>query len=296
MQAAKRRGEWSLLSQQLVNGIVLGGIYALVALGFTLIFGVSRIGNFAHADIAMLGAYTALILTFEFRINYFLALLLSMLIIGVLGAIIERVAFRPILSRSMTSTFLVGIGLMNILRNSAIVLFGSDTHAISPPISGNLVIGDVSVSYMRIIALVITSVLIFTLYCILRYTSIGRAIRALAQDRDGAQVVGIDANRVNSFIFIVSCALAAAAGTIMGTLFSVEPMMGASPQLKTFTIVVFGGMGSTLGAALGGVILGVTEALVIGYISAAYADVFGFAIMITVLLVKPSGLFGRAER
>lgn len=286
-----------MLLQQIINGVFLGGIYALIALGFTLIFGVSRIGNFAHADIAMLGAYVALILTFELGMNYFLALLLSMCIIGMLGVIIERVAFRPILSGgSITSTFLVGIGLMHIIRNSAIVIFGSDTHAIRSPIPGNLVIGTISVSYMRLTALVITAVLIIGLFCILRFTSIGRAIRALAQDRDGARVVGIDNNRVNMFIFFISCALAAAAGTIMGTLFSVEPMMGVSPQLKVFTIVIFGGMGSTLGAALGGIILGLTEAMTIAYVSAAYADVVGFAILIAVLLIRPWGLFGRPDR
>lgn len=281
---------------QLINGLVLGGIYSLMALGFTMIFGISKVGNFAYGEMMMLGAYVSLIGIMSFHLNFFVALIFSMIIMFGIGILTERVVFRPVRGMSIINTFLVSIGLMYVLRNLAEIIWGTYPKSMNVSIEGVLNVGQITVSYQRIVALLITVVLIGLLYVVLYKTRIGKAVRAYSQNPYGAEIVGIHVNQINMFVFGSSALLAAAAGSILGMLFSVNPEMGFLPLLKAFAIVVIGGMGSLGGAILGGVVLGLVEVLGITYISSLYQDLFAFGLMIIILLIKPNGLFGEVEK
>lgn len=281
--------------QQVLNGVILGGVYALIALGFTMMFGIAKIGNFAHGSVIMWGAYLTLAFV-TMGLNFFLAMFLSMILLGVFGLVVQKIVFEPVLKRDLIYTFLVSIGLMFFLNNLSIAVFGANTQNISFPVHGVLLIGNVSVSYQRIIVLLITVCLILALQLFLHRSRMGRAIRAASQDIVGARAVGINLKKVNMIIFVISCALASVAGALYGSMFSVEPNMGFQPLIKAFAIVVLGGVGSIWGAVLGALILGVSEAMGQAYLpSAAYAEGFAFIIMIAILLVKPSGLMGEGD-
>lgn len=280
---------------QIVNGLVLGGIYALIALGFTMIFGISKIGNFAYGELIMLGAYVSLIGITSLQMNFFVAVLFSMIVMFGFGILTERLVFRPVRGMSIVNTFLVSIGLMYMLRNLAEIIWGTYPKSMNVSIEGVLKIGEITISYQRIVALLITLILIILLYVVLYKTKIGKAVRAYSQNSYGAEIVGVHVNQINMFVFGSSALLAAAAGSILGMIFSVNPEMGFLPLLKAFAIVVIGGMGSLGGAVLGGIVLGLIEVLGITYISSMYQDLFAFGLMILILLIKPHGLFGEAE-
>ncbi len=285
-----------MLTVQLVNGLVLGGIYALMALGFTMIFGISKIGNFAYGELMMLGAYITLVTSMYLNLNIFFALIISMVIMFGFGMLMEQALFQHVRNMPMINTFLVSIGLMYILRNVAELIFGTYPFSMDATFEGVLEIGNLIISYERIFAMSITVVLILFLYIVLYKTKIGKAVRSYSQDPYAAKIVGINVKQINFFIFGVSSLLAAGAGSVLGMLFSVNPEMGFLPLLKAFAIVVIGGMGSLGGAIIGGLILGQTEVLGATYISSLYQDVFAFGLMILILLIKPSGLFGEVER
>jgi len=279
-----------MLAQQILNGLVLSGLYALIALGFTMMFGIAGIGNFAHGSVLMWGAYVVVVAV-GMKLNFFLAVALSAVLLGVFGFASERIVFEPLLKRPLLHSLLASVGLMFILNNLVLALFGGMTWNIPSPVSGALSVGGLILSWQRVMALAITACLILALHLFLQYTRIGRAIRAYAQDKEGALVVGVNPREVNAAIFVVSASLAAVAGALYGSMFSVEPTMGFLPMIKAFSMVVVGGLGSVAGAVLGAFIIGMGESLGQAYLpSAAYAQGFAFLIMIIILLVRPSGI------
>lgn len=290
-----------MLAQQVANGLVLGSIYALSALGFTLIFGAARIVNFAYGEILMIGAFFTVTLMTAFGVGFFVALPIAMLGIAALSAVMFYVALRPVMQGSFTSLLgelqiiLVTLGLLYLLREAGVLIWGTAPRRVDMGVSGVVEIGDVVMTNARLVVIGVMALLVLGLYWLLYQTKIGKALRAIAQNREGAEAIGLDADRIVAFVFAVSGAMACAAGSLLGTLYAVEPAMGGQPLLKSFIIVIFGGLGSVPGAIVGGLAIGLIENLAGAYISFAFKDVFTFLALIVVLLLRPSGLFGKAQ-
>jgi branched-chain amino acid transport system permease protein len=281
--------------QQLVNGIVLGSIYGLAALGFTLIFGVAKVINFAYGEMLMVGAFLTLVIQDALHLNFFVALVLSMAVVGGLSVVLYQGAIRPVIQGSELQVLLVTTGLLYVLRESAILVWGTAPRQLPMGVEGALEVGDVLVTYQRLIVVAVTLLLILGLHQMLYRLRIGKALRAVAQNRHGALAIGLNVNRTVAFGFAVSGALACAAGGLLGSIFAVEPQMGGVPLLKSFVVVIFGGLGSVPGAIVGGLAIGLLETFSGAYLSFAFKDVFAFLIMIGVLLYRPSGLLGRSQ-
>lgn len=290
-----------MLAQQLANGLVLGSIYALSALGFTLIFGAARVVNFAYGELLMLGAFFTLTVMMWSGMPFFVALPVAMVGVAILSVIIFLLTLRPLLRGAYTSlqgelkVILVTLGLLYILREAAVIIWGTAPRQMDMGITGIQMIGDVVVTNQRLVVIGIMVLLVLALYWLLYRTKIGKALRAIAQNREGALAIGLNTDRIIAFVFAVSGAMACAAGSLLGTLYAVEPHMGGAPLLKAFVIVIFGGLGSVPGAIVGGIAIGLVENLAGAYISFAFKDVFTFLLLIAVLLLRPAGLFGRAQ-
>lgn len=284
---------WAILPQQILNGLVLGFIYVLVATGLTLVYGISGVVNLAHGALFMVGAFASFFLISVFNVPFYFAIVLAMLIMAVLGIVIERLVFRPNYGKSELNILLVSLGLMIVIDNTALAAFGTDSRNISFPLEGaiNLTALNMSITYQRLFILIVTVIVIFSLNVIIGKTKLGKAMRATSQDKDAAQLMGIDVNGVFSLSFALSSSLAAIAGALLGSLFGVDPFMGSALMLKAFAIVIFGGLGSIVGAIFGGLILGVAEVLGALLISSAYKDSIAFILIVVILLVRPSGLF-----
>jgi branched-chain amino acid transport system permease protein len=288
-----------VLAQQIANGIVLGSIYALSALGFTLVFGAARIVNFAYGEILMIGAFFTVALMGALDIDFFVALPVAMVGVAALSAVLFYVALRPVMKSSHTSLqaelqiILVTLGLLYLLREAAVLIWGTAPRPIEMGVDGIVEIGDVVMTTKRLVVVAVMGVLVLGLYLLLYRTRIGKALRAIAQNREGAAAIGLDADRIIAFVFAISGAMACAAGSLLGTLYAVEPAMGGPPLLKAFVIVIFGGLGSVPGAIVGGLAIGLIETLAGAYVSFAFKDVFAFLALIAVLLLRPAGLFGR---
>ena len=281
-----------MFAQQLTNGLVLGSIYALCALGFTLIFGVARIVNFAYGEILMLGALVTLSLMAYLNINFFIALPIAMVVIAALSVLVYLSTVRPVMRGTPLQALLVTTGVLYILREVAIAIWGTAPRQVEMGIEGVLEVGDIIVTYQRLVVMVTMVVLVVSLYLVLYRMRIGKALRAVAQNRDGAEAIGLDINRIVCFAFAVSGAMACAAGALIGALYAAEPTMGGTPLLKSFVIVIFGGLGSVPGAIVGGLLIGLIETFTGSYINFAFKEVFTFLIMIAVLLFRPAGLMG----
>lgn len=282
-----------LLPQQILNGLLLGFIYVLVATGLTLVYGISGVVNLAHGTLFMLGAFVAYFVVSVFEANFFIAVFLAMAVMAGVCIIIERIVFRPNYGKSELNILLVSIGLMIIIENVALAAFGTDMHNITFPFKGTIAVKalNITITYQKLFILLITMAAIVSLNAIIGKTSLGKAMRATSQDKDAAHLMGIDVNRIFAVSFAISGSLAAVAGALLGSLFGVEPFMGSSLMLKAFAIVIFGGLGSVVGAIYGGLILGVSEVLGAFLISTAYKDSISFLLIIIILLVRPSGLF-----
>ena len=280
-----------MFAQQLINGLVLGSIYALCALGFTLIFGVARVVNFAYGELLMLGAFVTLSLMTLLHINFFAALPIGMAVIAVLSVLVYVVTVRPVM-RDPLQALLVTTGVLYVLREVAIFIWGTAPRQMEMGVEDALEVGEIIVTYQRLVAIAMMIVLVVALYLILYRLRIGKALRAVAQNRAGAEAIGLDVDRIVCFAFAVSGAMACAAGALIGALYATEPGMGSAPLLKSFVIVIFGGLGSVPGAIVGGLLIGLIETFAGTYISYAFKDVFTFLIMIAVLLFRPAGLFG----
>lgn len=281
------------LIQALINGLVSGSIYALMAVGFTLVFGIMHVINLAHGELYMLGGFSTFFMVSVYHINFFVALIATLIIIAIFGFIIERIIFRPLRNSSLLNTLLASIGLSLFISNLVLQLAGSEMKNIQVPFSGqSLTILGTQVSVHRIIVLVLTALLVGLLGWIIKYTKVGKALRATAQDTDAAALMGVNINLIYGIIFAISAGLAAVAGGLIGSLYVVEPTMGLLPGMKAFIIVILGGMGSVVGALLGALIFGYAETFTTVFLESSYQDLVGFIILILVLLLKPNGLFG----
>ncbi len=285
------------LLQHLVNGLVLGGTYALLGIGLTLIFGLMNVVNFAHGELYTLGAYAAFTALALVHVNFFVAVAAALLVGAAAGAACERVLLRPLAGESIDTTMLVMIGVSIALQNAMLVSFGGVAKSVPHPFpTAPIVLGPVSIAPLRLVVLGAALVLIAGSYLVIHRTRLGQAMRATFQDPDTAQLMGVRIQRVHTATFAVGAALAAAAGALLGPVFLVYPSMGDLAALRAFCVVILGGLGNLPGATLGGLILGIAEELGAGYISSGYRDAAGFVIIIGVLLLRPSGLFARAER
>jgi branched-chain amino acid transport system permease protein len=283
-----------MVISQLINGIVLGSVYALLSLGLTMIFGILGIVNFAQGELYMLGAYVGFFLIVVQKVPFLLALLISMLVMGVFGLLIERFPFRPIQGKADESMILATVGLSVFLMNGAILLFGADPRRVETPFSDVFIhLGTFSISMQRVLVFTVTVVLIILLTFFIRKTRMGKAMRACQQDLNAARIVGIDTRRVSMVTCFIGSALAAAAGVLIAPLFLVSPVMGLKVIAKAFVIVILGGLGNVAGAIMGGFIIGIAENLTAGFISSDLKDIIPFTILILILLLRPEGIFGK---
>ncbi len=284
----------TLLPQVIINGVTLGTNYVLMALGFTMIFGVLRIVNFAHGEFYMLGAFFVLMAIVKFQVGYFLAVVIAVISIGLLGFLAEEVIFRRFRDKELEG-MIVALGLSILIQNLGLVAWGPYDLSIPPVFSGVLKIGSIFYPVERLMVVVLSFLLMAGFYLFLKRTKLGLAIQAIAQDTEIARVQGMRINRLYPLAFAIGTGLAAAAGAVIGPLFQLNPWMGIMPQVKAFIVVILGGIGSIPGAFLGGLILGVAESFVNTYASKAMADMLGFIIVIGILLFRPSGLFGHSH-
>jgi len=284
------------LLQQVVNGLVTGSIYVLMALGLTMIFGVLSIINFAHGEIYMLGGYFTYTLCVLLGVPYLLAMILAMIAVGMIGIVVEKSLFKPLRGTYFLNTLLVSLGLSIVLQNVVLLLWKPDPRKIPFPYGGDVIeFLGISITLQRFLVIVVTAVLCLFIYYFIKKTKIGKCMRATAQEPEGAALIGVDIDKVFSVTIAVGSLLAAAAGSMIGTIFVIEPAMGIVPVLKAFIVVIVGGFGSLFGALMAGLLLGLTESFAGAYVSSTYMDVISFAILILVLLFRPEGLFGKVE-
>ena len=283
------------LIQQLINGVSLGSIYALIALGYTMIYGIIKLINFAHGDVYMVGAYIGFAAVTFGNMSIFPALLISMAVTAVLGILIEKIAYKPLRHAPRISLLITAIGVSFFLEYTS-MYFVTPTPRTFPDKSLNFAFEAAGfiINGQQMMIFGITIVLMALLTYIVQKTKLGKAMRAASFDTETAQLMGVDSDKVISMTFCIGSALAAAAGVLVGIYYNtIDPLMGIMPGLKAFVAAVLGGIGILPGAVVGGIVLGVVEALVAGFISSTFRDAAAFAILILVLLIKPSGLFGK---
>lgn len=286
--------EWYLLAQGGLNGVMLGLNYALVALGLTLIFGIMRIVNFAHGEMYMLGGYVAYYLFGQFGLNFFATLVAAAVIVGALGVVLEKFIFRPLASRpgiELTS-LIAAVGLAWVFQMLAVIAFGELDKKVPSAFKGIINMGGVVITFERLAAILIGILLVVLLNFFLLRTKIGRAIRAVAQDKQAAALQGVGVSRISALAFGIGCGLAAAAGALVAPIFVVNPSLGSEVILKAFLVVILGGMGSVPGAMLGGLVLGFIESYGCLFFSVPTVMVLTFVLIIVILIVRPQGLLG----
>jgi branched-chain amino acid transport system permease protein len=276
---------------------MLGGTYALLGIGLTLIFGIMRVVNFTHGELYAYGAYMMYALVMKLAVNFFVALVLATGLGVILGGAIELALLRKLRSRDIDITMLVMIAAWIIMQNTEQLAWTGVAQSIANPFPADpLVIGPLSVSWNRIFVFVIAVLLIAATYLLVNRTKLGMAMRATFQDRETAALMGVPIQRIHTVTFALGSGLAAAAGALLGPIFVVTPTMGDLAAAKAFAIVILGGMGNLLGATLGGFILAFAEEIGVGYVSSGYRDAAGFLLIIVILLFRPTGLFAQKER
>jgi branched-chain amino acid transport system permease protein len=290
--------------QQLVNGVTWGSVYALIALGYTMVYGILRLINFAHGDVYMLGAFFAYFASRALGAatdpnpgKALLVLVISMLAAGAVGIVIERFAYKPVRKSSRLSALITAIGVSLLLENGGILVFGSDPKFFPQIITArNIPLGlGVTISNQQIIILVVSLALMFALRFIVLQTRVGKAMRAVSYNPTAAALMGISVDRIVTFTFMLGSMLAAAAGVLVALQNpKIEPLMGIMPGLKAFVAAVLGGIGNIPGAVLGGLVMGIAEVMVVGYVSPTYRDAIAFVLLIVILLVRPAGILGKA--
>lgn len=280
---------------QLINGLSLGSIYALIALGYTMVYGICKMLNFAHGDVIMVGAYMLSIAMATLHFPPFLSILVSMVVCATLGVCIEKIAYKPLRNASPLAVLITAIGVSYFLQSSALLLFGSTQRRVESAINvPNLQVGGFSISGNSLITLGVTVVLMVIITWFINNTMTGKAMLAVSEDKGAAQLMGINVNRTISVTFLIGSALAAVAGVLFISAYGyVGPYTGSMPGIKAFVAAVLGGIGSVPGAMLGGILLGIIESLSKAYISTQLSDAIVFGVLIVVLLVRPNGLLGK---
>ena len=281
--------------QQLVNGLSIGSIYALIALGYTMVYGIIKLINFAHGDIYMLGAYVGFISIAQLHLGFFPALLLAMVVCGVLGVIIERIAYKPLRNATRIAALITAIGVSYFLEYSTQKIMGPGVKTYPSVLSNQTFhVFGIQIQMQQIYILAITIILMLALQFIVRKTKIGRSMRAVSVDADAAKLMGINVDATISYTFAIGSALAGAGGVLVGMYYNtINPLMGMVPGIKAFVAAVFGGIGIIPGAMFGGFFIGIVETLVSGYGSSLYKDAVVYIILIIILVVKPAGLLGK---
>ncbi|MFD1686963.1 branched-chain amino acid ABC transporter permease [Halobellus litoreus] len=282
-----------LLTQSVVNGLLLGGIYALAALGLSLVFGIMDIVNLAHGHMLMVGAYIAILVFTATGITPLVGMLLAMVLMFGFGVLLQKVLLKHVVDEGLEQPIIVLFGLALILQNLGRVILGGDARTADIGLPGSGIdIGLAYMSFPRTVTFVVSVLLIVLTWAFLQYTKTGQAIRATAQNRTAAKYMGIDTDQIYVITLGIGTALAGAAGALLSMLFPIDPYVGWSYLLKTFAVVVLGGVGSVLGTLVGGLVLGVSENLGALYLGGGYRNVVSLLIFLAVLLVKPEGLFG----
>jgi branched-chain amino acid transport system permease protein len=285
-----------VLPQLLANGTIIGGTYALLGIGLTLIFGLMGVVNFAHGEFYTLGAYAAFFVLSRLAPNFILALVGAMLAGAIVGSLVDRL-LAPLRHESIDTTMLLMIGVWIVMQNLELLTWGGVSKTLVNPFSTQPVVaGPISIGQLRLFVFGVAVLLIVGSHLLIHRTKLGRAMRATFQDQQAAALMGVGIERIYTFTFAFGATLAAAAGALLGAVFLVYPSMGDLALTKAFSVVILGGLGNFAGAAAGGLILGLAEELGAGYIASGYRDAIGFLLIILVLLFKPSGLFARAER
>nr|WP_236671854.1 branched-chain amino acid ABC transporter permease [Enterococcus sp. BWB1-3] len=284
-----------MLIQQLINGLFLGSIYALLALGYTMVYGIIKLINFAHGEVYMLGAFMGYFFINSFNLGFFPALILSMICAAVIGVIIEFLAYRPLRKSTRIAALITAIGVSFLLQNVMIQMVKSDPRAFPQAIKlETYKIGFIEVSNIQLIILFTSLFLMILLQVIVKKSKMGKAMRAVSVDSDAAQLMGINVNRTISFTFALGSALAAAAGMLIGLYYnSIDPMMGVVPGLKSFVAAVVGGIGIIPGAAIGGFVIGLLETAAVAFGFSDYKDAVVYALLIVILLIRPAGILGK---
>ena len=289
--------------QQLVNGLTSGSVYALIALGYTMVYGILRLINFAHGDVYMLGAFFGLYAARALRAGEdpnpakaLAVLLIAMLGCGLVGIVIERCAYKPVRRSPRLSALITAIGVSLLLENGGRLVFGADPKFFPQIIvSHNIALGGgVTISNQQVLILVVSVVLMVLLRVIVMHTRVGKAMQAVSFNPTAAALMGISVDRISTFTFMIGSMLAAAAGVLVALKDpKIEPYMGLLPGLKAFVAAVLGGIGNVPGAVVGGLVMGIAEVMVVGYVSPTYRDAIAFVLLIVILLVRPAGILGR---
>ena len=283
--------------QHVLNGLILGGIYALLGIGLTLIFGIMNVVNFTHGELYSFGAYMIFCTVAVLGGNFFLGLLVAVALGALLGGLLEWILLRPLRGASIDTTMLVMIGAWIVMQNSEQLIWTGVAKSINHPFPQEpLVLGPLSVSWIRVFVFLMAALLIVVAHLFIHSTKLGKAMRATFQDPQAAALMGVNIKTIHTITFAFGSCLAAAAGALLGPVFVVYPTMGDQAALKAFAIVILGGLGSFLGASVGGLTLAMAEEMGAGYLSSGYRDAMGFLIIMVVLFFRPTGLFSRSGR
>ena len=278
----------------LISGVSLGSVYAIIALGYTMVYGIAKMLNFAHGDVIMVGGYVSMLAMSSLGLPWWLGVLLAMVVCTVLGVVIEGLAYKPLRSAPSLAVLITAIGVSYFLQNAAQLLWGASPKSYTPIVSGSLNLGGLTISYISLMTIGMCIIIMVGLTAFTGKSKMGKAMRACSEDKGAAQLMGINVNMTISVTFAIGSALAAVAGVLLCSFnTSLMPTTGSMPGIKAFTAAVFGGIGSIPGAFLGGILLGIIESLAKAYISTQLANSIVFAVLIIMLLVRPAGLLGR---
>jgi branched-chain amino acid transport system permease protein len=281
------------LIETLLWGVATGCIYILLAAGLNIIFGVMKLVNFAHGELLMIGAFVSYAVTSSIGLDAYSSILVSMVIVGVIGVGVERFTFRKVLGTDKLNEIFVSLGLIYVFENAAVLLWGDKAKQIVSPFQGlGLSLGEITISYDRILVVIVVIAILVALLLLLKKTKIGLAMRATSQKSDTSMLMGINTERIYIFTFALGAALAGAAGALYGIIFPFNPYIGALPTIKAFAIIILGGLGSIPGAVIGGLLYGIAENTAVYFLGGIWQDAIAFALLIAVLVIRPTGIFG----
>ena len=281
------------LVEALLWGVANGCIYILLATGLNIIFGVMKLVNFAHGQLLMIGAYIAFAAATAIGLNAYIAILVAMGVVALIGVGLERFTFRRVLGTDKLNEIFVSLGLIYVFENAAVLLWGNSSHQIASPFQGlQLSLGQVSIGYDRLLAIAVVIVILIALFLLLKKTKIGLAMRATSQKSTASMLMGVNIEKVYIFTFALGAALAGAAGALYGIIFPFNPGIGALPTIKAFAIIIIGGLGSIPGAVIGGLLYGIAENTAVYFLGGIWQDAIAFALLIIVLVIRPTGIFG----